>query len=210
MTEKTEYDQFLEKIDKIAGLAETFQDYTQQYREALDTYNTDEITEETLENSIDPIYDTLERTFETLEELDQKVEESDMRVPVRKGNKKGVFNLEKWMEENNEDITSGIDSFRDAVTFTYLFDDEKLQVTREGEDKAAATLIDHEAYIVETYEKLDRQFDEIIELEERARDTIETTELGVYDPEPPIYQFLNGEHNEKASGLNNEVRKAST
>ena len=207
--ETNNYQQILENIDNLAGLAQAFEDYNQEYREVLEDYEEQEIGGLELGRAMQPVYDTLERTFQTLEELDQYLEQAEMEILVRKGNKKGMFNLEDWLQESEKTSTMSISSFGDAVTFAYLFDDEKLKVTENDMEEAAAALIEHHEYIVETYEQLDNQFDKIIELEQKARENIETTELGIYEPEPPLYQSLNGEHETKARGLNREVKKPS-
>lgn len=207
--EPVNYQQILENVDTLAGLAQAFEDYNQEYREILGDYEEQELGDSELERAIKPVYDTLERTFQTLEELDQYLEQAELEVPVRKGKKKRIFNLEDWVQESDKTPTMSISSFGDAVTFAYLFDDEELEVTEQGLGEAAAALIEHHEYIVETYEQLDNQFDKIIELEQKARENIDTTEPGIYEPEPPLYQSLNGEHETKARGLNREVKKPS-
>jgi hypothetical protein len=195
-------EEFLDHIDQLSGLAVTLEQQEENYREAIDNLE-DSDQGKDAERTFNQVSSLLESVFDELDALDSLIEYSEMRATVSKGSKKGYFDLEDWLEDTEDGRYDSIDSWKEAVIFADVYDDE-LEV-QEEKLSIAGTLIEYSDAVVRAYQKLDRQFDWLIDNEEEARENVETNDLGLYETEPPIYQLLNTEYNDRASKLNTEV-----
>ncbi|MFB6213346.1 MAG: hypothetical protein ABEJ07_02170 [Candidatus Nanohaloarchaea archaeon] len=101
---------------------------------------------------------------------------------------------------------NGVSDFGDLVHLCYQVQHNDIEAVtelrEEGTPDAPTALVANSDYIVDTWERLDSQYDQVIEEEDRARELLD--EKGIQGPEPPILRLL-GKKRENARKLNSEV-----
>ncbi|MFB6190410.1 MAG: hypothetical protein ABEJ91_02450 [Candidatus Nanohaloarchaea archaeon] len=201
--------ELMDPVDEIAGYADILDVRLDSYEATLGDFLDGDAGHGNLEQEISGVEAGLRRTFETVMELDALVAEENMVTFVQRNGDSGVFNFSSAYSQLR--FSGGLDKFRDLVTVCYFIQDDSsdVKVPREplnGDEYCAPTAaVKNAGHIVDAFEKLDEQYERVIELEEASRRHFTADGLEPYDPQPPVHRLLGGEYDEKARNLNREV-----
>ncbi|MFB6191416.1 MAG: hypothetical protein ABEJ64_03220 [Candidatus Nanohaloarchaea archaeon] len=197
-------EELMDRVDAVAGYAGLLEEQVTVYAAALDGYQKGATEEAELESAVHDVVVSLGGVFDAVEELDELASDENWVAAVKRDGEAGFLDLERWCSQLA--MFDGVSDFGDLVHLCYQVQHNDIEAVtelrEEGTPGAPTALVANSDYIVDTYERLDRRYDQVIEEESRARELMD--EKGVQGPEPPILRLLD-EKREKARKLNSEV-----